>query len=519
MPKNKKILMVSAENDALPGAKVGGVGDVLRDLPKALIKKGANVDCVIPSYGFLSRLPKLEKVGEVRFSFASKFNTVDVFKLKGKKTECDFYILHHEEFYIAGEEVYHNDLDGRPFATDARKFAFFCTALANALLQELVPRPDFLHCHDWHTAFLLILLKFDRTLQPLLNIKTVFTIHNLAMQGTRPFKSDTSSFDLWFPKLPYSPALVRDPRYTDCVNPMRAGILLADCVNTVSPSYAEEILLPSDQAHGIYGGDGLESDIQTRKRKGDLIGILNGCEYPSKGRSSSVSKSKLVSLMQSTVEVWASNLPHVASAHWLADKHIERWSKQKQLGVTITSIGRLTEQKVRLLHTDVEPGVSALEAILQSLGNKGSLIMLGSGNQDIEQFILRMAARFDNLIFLNGYSSELSHALYNFGDLFLMPSSYEPCGISQMLAMKAGQPCLVNGVGGLKDTVEHDKNGFVFKGNGAQAQAKAMVTLFREVVSLYNESPGEWKKVASAAEKTRFTWEASADQYIAHAYR
>ncbi len=511
--------MVSAENDALPGAKVGGVGDVLRDLPKALVKEGAVVDCVLPSYGFLSRLPNLEKVGEVRFSFASKFNTVDVLKVKEKKSVCDIYILHHEEFFIKGDEVYHNDLDGRPFATDARKFAFFCCAIAHALAQGQIPKPDILHCHDWHTAFLPILLKFDPDLQTLSTISTVFTIHNLAMQGTRPFKGDPSSFDLWFPKLPYSPALIRDPRYTDCINPMRAGILLADKVNTVSPSYAEEVLLPSDHAHGVYGGDGLESDIKVRKDKGELVGILNGCEYSVKKSTVPISKSKLAGLMQNTVEAWASKERFVASAHWLADKHIVRWYKKKQHGITVTSIGRLTEQKIRLLHTPVEPGVTALESMLDAFGSEGTLIMLGSGNPDLEQFVVSVAARYENLIFLNGYSNELSEALYQFGNVFLMPSSYEPCGISQMLAMRAGQPCLVNGVGGLKDTVEHNKTGFVFRGDGAEAQAKAMVELFKEVLALYKNAPIEWKKISSSAKKARFTWEASADEYIAHVYQ
>ncbi|MFL0804713.1 MAG: glycogen synthase [Agarilytica sp.] len=510
--------MVSAENDAVQGAKVGGVGDVLRDLPSALIHEGAEVRCVIPSYGFLARLEGVEKIAEVRLAFASKFNTVDVLRLKGKAGECDHYIFHHEEFYLEDESVYHNDKDGRPFATDARKFAFFNACVAQALVQGILPMPDILHCHDWHTAFLLILLRFDPSLASLNAIKTVFTIHNLAMQGIRPLTGDSSSFELWFPKLPYSPNMIKDPRYPDCINPMRAGILLADKVNTVSQRYAEEILRRSDHPHGKYGGDGLESDIQVRKSRNELFGILNGCEYPTRTKRRALSKTHLAKIMARSVELWASRHDTIKTAHWLADKHIARWAKTKAVGMTITSIGRLTEQKIRILHTSLPSGKTALQAILDILGKSGTLILLGSGDQELERFITDTAAINENFIFLNGYSDELSAALYDSGDLFLMPSSYEPCGISQMLAMRSGQPCLVNGVGGLRDTVEHGKTGFVFEGDGSDEQAEALITLFQHVLTLFEENPEKWKKVAKAAGEKRFTWGAAADQYLEMMY-
>ncbi len=512
--KPKKILMVSAENDALPGAKIGGVGDVLRDLPRALIREGTEVSCVIPSYGFLSRLDGIEKVAELRLAFASKFNTVDILRLKGDAGGCDHYIFHHEEFYLKDESVYHNDTDGRPFATDARKFAFFNACVAQALVQGLLPVPDILHCHDWHTGYLLILLRFDPTYSSLSTIKSVFTIHNLAMQGIRPFTGDSSSFDLWFPKLPYSSNLIKDPRYPDCINPMRAGILLADKVNTVSQSYAEEILQRSDHGHGKYGGDGLEGDIKVRKSRRELFGILNGCEYPKIVKRKAVSKSNIVKTMSRSVEQWAGQETWVKSAHWLADKHIERWAKKKNIGITITSIGRLTEQKIRILHTPLKTGQTALQGFLDELGNSGTLILLGSGDSGLERFVTEVAAVNDNFIFLNGYSDELSAALYSFGDLFLMPSSYEPCGISQMLAMRAGQPCLVNGVGGLKDTVEHGKTGFVFEGDGSEEQSEALIALFKQVLTLYKEKPDDWKKIAKSAAEKRFAWVEAADRYL-----
>jgi len=139
---NKKVLMVAAENDTLPGAKVGGVGDVLRDLPAALIKEGLDVECVIPSYGFLSRLPKLEHVTSVSVPFANSVQLVDVLKYKGKKGQADIYILEHPNFYPQGESVYCHDGKDRPFATDASKFAFFCACVAQCIYEEAISRPD-----------------------------------------------------------------------------------------------------------------------------------------------------------------------------------------------------------------------------------------------------------------------------------------------------------------------------------------------------------------------------------------
>jgi len=223
MAKKKRILMVAAENDALPGAKVGGVGDVLRDLPRALVREGALVDCAIPSYGFLARLEGVVNLGSVEVNFASALYKVEILVLRASdENGSDIYILHHDLFSIKGESVYYHDTDNRPFASDANKFAFFCAALAEVLVQGKIPRPDVLHCHDWHTAYLLILQKFSLSCLPLKDIKTVFTIHNLAMQGIRPFSGDESSFHAWFPTLRYSIDKVVDPRYHDCINPMRA---------------------------------------------------------------------------------------------------------------------------------------------------------------------------------------------------------------------------------------------------------------------------------------------------------
>lgn len=515
----KKILMVAAENDALPGAKVGGVGDVIRDLPLALARQKQFVDVVIPSYGFLSRLAGIEKVGEFGLRFGGADLTLSLLIAPSEVSGVRQFIIHHPEvFSEKGETVYCND-DKGPFATDATKFALFSAAVAEVLRIGLIERPDVIHCHDWHSAFLLVLLNYGRAYADLKNISTVYTIHNLAMQGIRPLRRDKSSMMSWYPDLTFDLDVLKDLRYGDCVNPMRAGILLADKVHTVSPTYAEEILKTSSYDKGIYGGEGLENELKSRADAGQLLGVINGCEYPQGEKYSKPSLKKVSSLINISVERWMSQSPELKSCHWLADKRVEKWSSQKQGDkITITSVGRITDQKLRLLQTYVAPNKTALEAILEALGERGSLILLGSGDSKLEDFLLRVAGDYNNLIFLNGYSDALSKALYKYGDLFLMPSSFEPCGISQMLALRAGQPCLVNSVGGLKDTVFHLENGYCFSGADINEQAQQLLIVFKQALEDYFDKPDLWKELCSRASATRFTWDDSAKSYLQKLY-
>ena len=509
----KKILMVSAENDALPGAKVGGVGDVLRDLPPALIRQGLDVECVIPSYGFLARLPKLEKIACISVPFGNSVQAVDVLKYNAKKDEADIYILEHPFFYPQGERVYCHDGAEKPFATDATKFAFFCACVAQCLEEKAISRPDVLHCHDWHAAFLLILLRFSAQYASLSSIKTVFSIHNLAMQGVRPKLGDESSFQRWFPNIPTNLDDLSDPVNSHCVNPMRAGIRLADKVHTVSPTYALEILQPSKTDLGIYGGEGLEDDLAQRHTSGDLHGILNGCNYPRKKAKPAPAKTTLIKMISDCLPVWASKERELLSAHWLAEKRLQDWRSNKKAQILLSSVGRVTEQKVRLLCFTLNDGRTVLDCLLHSLGNKGTFVMVGSGDQALEQNLVAISARNKNFLFLNGFSAELADALYKSGDLFLMPSSFEPCGISQMLAMREGQPCLVNRVGGLRDTIEPNRNGFAFEGSDLNAQANALIAVFNEALRVYFDAPEIWEKISRAAAATRFYWKEVATQY------
>lgn len=515
---NKKILMVAAENDALPGAKVGGVGDVIRDVPKALVNTGYDVDVILPSYGFLSRVANAETITSYSVVFAGELHEMVLMRLPVESSKVNNLILHHQSFAPSGETVYCNDPDTRPFATDATKFALFCAGVAQGLKIGAIARPNVIHCHDWHSAFLLILLKYSGKFSEFSDIHSVYTIHNLAMQGIRPFGGDSSSFETWYPDVGYDVNVIGDPVVRECVNPMRAGINLANKVHVVSPTYAEEIQSSSDHALGIYGGEGLEQDLRQRNETGDLIGILNGCEYPRGAKYVKKSRKTISSIIAKNLLLWGAKDQTLDSAHWIADKRIQQWASKRKEGITLTSIGRVTEQKARILEEPIEHGVPALHALMEELGPEDFFLMLGSGSKALELFFTQTSAKYENFIFLKGYSNDLPDELYNLGDLFVMPSSFEPCGISQMLAMRAGQPCLVNQVGGLKDTVHHGENGFSFKGNNVSEQAKEMISILAEALNLFKHNQVIWARLVKSASQTRITWDKSVQVYSERLY-
>ena len=506
--------MLAAENGALAGAKVGGMGDVLRDLPRALVRRGHRVTVLTPSYGFLARLPGVRVLGTVNVSFSGTTETCRWLEVPSGIDGLDFQLVDHARFAPLGrEQVYHDDGPHAPFATDASKFAFFCAAAAQ-LIATQKQRPDIVHLHDWHLGLYCLLRNFGAESGTLKAIRTVFTIHNLAIQGIRPLAGFASSLAVWFPAHDFPRSVVADPRYPDCVNPLAIAIRLADKVNTVSPSYALEILESPDATQGRHGGEGLETLLAARQSEGALSGILNGCEYPA-ARSSRPAWPKLREMMSTSLVGWIAAGTSVESAAWLAEKRIAALPATRP-PLLATSIGRLTGQKLGLVRQTLASGETALDRVLAALG-RGHLIVLGSGETGYEQFLQQAMVRHPNLLFLKGYSDTLSEALYAGGDLFLMPSVFEPCGISQMLAMRAGQPCVVHAVGGLRDTVS-ETNGFPFGGSTPAEQAANFAAAVETAVEEKRAAPARWKARVAAARRARFSWDESAEAYLSQVY-
>lgn len=522
-----KILMVAAENDALPGGKVGGIGDVVRDIPPALAAQGHQVDVVTPGYGAFSRLPGAELVGTVEVMFCSYLHSVELFKVPAKTPQKNvaLWVLEHPLFAAGGEgTIYCDDPGDRPFATDASKFALFSVAVAQAVVDDLFGVVDVLHLHDWHAALVAVLRAFDPAYRSLQSIHTVYTIHNLALQGVRPLAGDASSLQAWFPQLEFDVEQLNDPRAPHCINPMRAGINLSDKVHAVSPTYALEIQRPSDPAQGFFGGEGLHVDLQVAAKEGRLYGILNGCEYPI-DFTQPLAPAELFLLCENESLKMIGKHPVVESAHLIASRRLAQMlssvSRDHEVQTEpfiVTSVGRITDQKVLLLKQIMPEGRAALDRLLDVLGDKGVFILLGSGDAELEQFLTEVASRRENFIFLKGYSEQISNSLYASGDLFLMPSSFEPCGISQMLAMRAGQPCLVHSVGGLSDTVKDGVDGFAFTGDSLQSQAENFISSFESALKTKRKDSVSWERISSAAAAARFLWSDVAGEIIEQLY-
>jgi starch synthase len=521
------ILMVAAENGALAGGKVGGLGDVIGEVPPALARSGSSVSVVTPSYGFLHRRHESSTAGVLSFGFYGADHHAALHRVQPASVPVEgvrHYVIDHPILGPRSEGsesngIYCVDPDEAPFATDATRFAFFGSAVAEGLKRHAFGAVDVVHLHDWHAAFPMILRRYSAGYRVLGGTRCVFSIHNLALQGIRPFEGSPSSLAAWYPHLTPLRQEISDPRWPNCVNPMAVGIRLADAVHTVSPSYAEEILRPSDPPR-FFGGEGLEADLQAARAQDRLFGILNGCSYPSERRPAALGFRDLCSLLKETVIGWAGRSPAVTSAHFVAHCRLADCSALPERPATLlTAVTRVVEQKLYLLKAPPSNGPPALHALLEALGPRGLFILLGTGDAAYERFLMETSARFRNFIFLHGYSDEAARALYAGGDLFIMPSSFEPCGISQMLAMRDGQPCVVHRTGGLKDTVTHGVNGFCFEGGTAAEQAENFVSVCRQAMELQRTHPDRWRGIRRNASAARFSWDDSAAAYLRQLYR
>jgi starch synthase len=534
--RQPSVLMIAAECRDL--AKVGGLGDVVRDLSHALKTLGVPVSILMPYYEVIEHPAEHIDRFHVRFcekdwpveEFKCILDGVTVFLLRSKK----FFGRDYGDVYIDSDQ-----LNRGPFEDDAKRFAFF-SAAALEFIQKSFRRPkiEALHCHDWHTGVLLFLLKHDPRYQSLANnLRTLFTIHNLDYQGTRPFelqknRSRLLSFADWFPtlyrglKAGNKIAPLCDPRTADlCFNPMRSGINLADNVNTVSPSYAHEITQPDDPTKNFVGGRGLENDLRRLFNQNKLHGILNGLDYEKQNplnldppfdfslkRWKEVRKNHKINLLKGLVK-------HIQS---LDSKLGERFRNRKSVMAKmstyhpnewlmkplVVAVARAVKQKMGILFETLEGNDLLLQAMLKK---DIFFIILGTGELQAQ---LEQMNHWPNGVFVCAFDAEFATRLYAAGDLFLMPSDFEPCGISQMIAMRFGCLPLVNDIGGLHDTVQDMQTGFVYSGASRPQAIQALLKTLDKALFYYANRKQYWTKMQEQAMRVRFEWTTSAKEYI-----
>jgi starch synthase len=473
------VLFLSPE--VVPFAKSGGLADVAGSLPIALKRLGLDVRLVLPFYQIIREgnyevrpiLKKLEvPLGKENF----RTNVLETQLRPG----VPVYLIEREDLYDR-PNLYGNP--GGDYYDNLERFSFFAHA-ALRLTEALSFKPHVVHCHDWQTGLVPALLKGPYGDIPTLSdVASVFTIHNLGYQGLFPEEKFPVT---GLPKTEFFHA--EGLEYWGKLSLLKAGINFSEAITTVSPTYAKEI---QTSEYGM----GMEGIL--RRRSAWLHGILNGVDYtywdPARD----------------------SHLPAKYSPEDLAGKARCKASLIKKLNLDPS----LTERPLMAMisRLDAQKGLDLLVQILDDVLELDiGLVVLGSGDEGIQEAIQRAADRHPGQVGLSiGFNEPLAHEIMAGVDIFLIPSRYEPCGLTQMYALKYGNVPLVRATGGLDDTINHfdaeagTGNGFKF----SRYESKAFYASIQEAVGLFQNAK-LWKRIVANGMKADFSWDRSAQRYL-----
>ena len=464
-----KTLFVASE--LAPWAKVGGLGDVIGSLPKALAKLVVNVSVVIPCYEKinLKRLGAKLVLKDFSVRIGRTRERINLYKTRLPGNRVSVYLIDNKRYLSRGEVYFERTAFAGSFK-EIQRFVFFSQAVYELLASGKL-NADIVHANDWHTGALVSLLK-NRHSDAVKNggrisagsfagaeddsPRVVFTIHNLANQGDW----NAGQIEKWFGQSNFR---TRGKNF----NFMAEGIKNADLVTTVSPSYAKEILA---QKYGV----GLEKLLQKRARQRKLIGILNGVDY----------------------DAWP-----------LQKRNKKRF--QKELGLAINPpspifglVARLTYQK----------GINLIAPIVPQFVKKygAQFVFLGQGEKQNEKALKALAGKYPKNVYMKiGFDADLAKKIYAQSDFFLMPSLFEPSGLGQMISMRYGTIPIVRATGGLKDTVIHKKTGFVFEKPASQGLAGAIEEALRTFVDRK-----KFQEIIANCRREDFSWKKSAKKYL-----
>ncbi len=465
-----RVLFVTSELAGL--YKIGGLGDVSRSLPIALKKLRVDVRVAMPYYKAIE-LKNVHCAGQIAVDFGGKRELVFIFESKVPDSLVPIYLFRHPKL-----DDYHGE-------DIIEKFAFFSCCIAR--LYEFAPavlggKLDIVHCHDWHTALVPLLLgesnKLRREEETLESIrtKTILTIHNLLYQGTAPVSLIKT---LNLPKrifhiLPTN----KGPK----IKLFREGLEHADVISTVSPTYAKEILT------GDYGEH--VNDV-LRRRRGDVVGVLNGIDDATWDPRDDIS------------------LPvHYSRDDILTGKQANKEYLQRTLKLPVAKmplLGFVGRLEVRQKGIDI-----LIEALGHLLPDRAQVIILGTGPKKIKQILVTFAKKYpDHFVFVPTFDERLARRIYAGADFLVVPSKFEPCGLTQMISMRYGTIPIVRKTGGLADTVMDGKTGFVFE----DYNQSALLAKLKEAITLWDTNPGKWQKMAVNCMRQDFSWLVSAKKY------
>ena len=467
-----KILYVTSE--AAPFAKTGGLGDVAGSLPAALAKEGAEVAVALPLY---------RRVRD-RYGDQLTFECYDYVDLAWRHIYCGLFSMKKDgvTWYFFDNEQYFDRPELYGYLDDGERYAFFSRAVVR-MLDRLAFWPEVINANDWQTALVPIYLKDDGVREDRYrSIKTVFTIHNIEYQGRfNPYVlGDLFGLD---------PGWVQDGTMLmdGDLNLLKGAILSADAVTTVSPTYANELKM-------AYFAHRLESIMRQCEYK--LHGVLNGIDTTAFDPETD------------------DRIAHNYSVKDMEGKAKNKADLQRMLGLRedpdipiVGLVSRLVSHK----------GLDLVcEVIHDMMGLPMQLVMLGKGDQKYEEFFRWAGQQYQGrMAVVLDYNEELSMAIYSGADLFLMPSRSEPCGLSQMIAMRYGTVPVVRETGGLRDTVQpYDAlrdagNGYSF----ANYSSGDMLYVLRSAVYLYKDYPEAFARLRQRAMESDFSWKRSANAY------
>ena len=471
-----RILHVASE--IFPLVKTGGLADVLGSLPPALVKRGLDVRILLPGLpGVLDGIVDFKPVLRIGPIFGAAVVTLGIGRLPGSQLQA--YVIEAPYLYRREGNPYVGP-DGHDWSDNHRRFGLLGWVAAHLAAGELDPDwlPDIVHAHDWHAGLVPAYIEQN----PGLKTPSVFTIHNLAFRGIFPMECH---HDLGLPMRKLTP---HGLEFHGKISFMKSGLVYANRITTVSPNYAREICTPEF-------GCGLDGVL--RDRGADLTGILNGVDY----------------------EVWNPAAAEIASPYTadnLAGKKACKLALQKEFGLSVQAEGPLFAVVSRLTS---QKGMDLLLAVLPELLREGAqLVVLGSGDGDLETgFRYAASVNPENVAVHIGYDESMSHRFMAGADVLLVPSRFEPCGLTQLYALRYGTLPLVRRVGGLADTVVdvNDENlasdratGFVFE----EATRHSLGERIHQACACYRNTE-VWAQVQKRAMLQDFSWDDSAAHY------
>ena len=464
-----KVCFIAAE--AAPFVKVGGLGDVIGSLPKALRELGVDARVILPLYSSINR----ER-------FGLKYKAYQFVDLGWRHSYCGIFETEVDGvpcYFVDNEQYFNRDsIYGQ--IDDGERFAFFSKASLE-ILPALDFKPDVVNVNDWHTALSVIYLDVlkSREAEFYKDMKSVLSIHNIEFQGRfNPYEMG----NLFGLENKYFDALI----YNGDVNLLKGAIQLADRVNTVSETYAREILDP-------YFSYGLDKILTVEQ--GKLRGILNGIDVDKFNPKTDPM------------------IPVNYDLKTFEDKVQNKLAFQKEMDLEVNADIPLIGMVTRLTH---QKGIDLiLQASEEILKTGAQLVILGTGDAHYESALRSLEHyRHDRVRSILLFSNEMSAKIYAASDLFLMPSKTEPCGLSQLISMRYGTVPVVHRVGGLRDTVIPftgvEGNGFTFE----SFQAGDMMDAIYRAVTCFYQSPDEWKQIIKNNLQKDVSWEQSAKKYL-----